>query len=129
MTISNLKPWKPGQSGNPSGRQKLPEELRAIKALSPTEVCRIVSKYARMTRIELQKSIDNPDIPMIDLTICSIFAQSAKNGDYQRLAFLLDRAIGKVKEMEHDENDREELQKLSLNELLALVKDNLPEVG
>jgi hypothetical protein len=85
-----------------------------------------------MKRKELQIAVEDQDTPMIDLAIASIFAQSAKNGDYQRLAFLLDRAVGKVPDMIEDDEDRserEELAKLSLNELLTLVKTNFPNAG
>ena len=130
--ISNLRPWPKGQSGNPGGKLKLPEALRNIRHLTPIELCKIVSKYARMKRKELQIAVEDQDTPMIDLAIASIFAQSAKNGDYQRLAFLLDRTVGKVPDMIEDDEDRserEELAKLSLNELLTLVKTNFPNAG
>ena len=33
---------------------------------------------------------------MIEITVASIFAKAAKDGDYSRLEFLLSRTIGKV---------------------------------
>jgi hypothetical protein len=47
-TLSNLKPWKPGQSGNPSGRsRKLPitEALEQIgQQIVPTEIRKILRR-------------------------------------------------------------------------------------
>lgn len=35
----NLRPWKKGQSGNPSGRKKIPEDAKAmLKAATPAAV-------------------------------------------------------------------------------------------
>ena len=128
-SLKNLKPYPPGVSGYANRGSKLPPELRGIASLTQTEVTKIISKYARMTKKELEETTEIEDKPALEVAICQIFLKSIKFGDFTRLSFLLDRCIGKVKEIEPDENDREELQKLSLNELLALVKDNLPEVG
>lgn len=130
MGVADLKMWPKGVSGNPGGRPKLPEELRLIKALSQNEVCRMISKYARMDMDTLEAHLERRDIPVIDLAMCSIFKESVEKGDFTRLAFLLDRAIGKVKDIIDDDDtqsEREKLKQLSLNELLALVKTNLPE--
>ncbi len=40
---SGLKPWKPGQSGNPGGRAKLPE---AFREKGPEALARIVELMA-----------------------------------------------------------------------------------
>ncbi len=123
--------FKKGKSGNPGGRFKIPTELSQIRKLSQAECAYLVSKYARMTRGELQSAIEDIRTPMVDLTIASIFAQSAKNGDYQRLGFLLDRTCGKVPTAElfdEDNEGRKELRKLTDQEIVQLVKDKLPEL-
>lgn len=86
----NLKPFKPGQSGNPSGKPK--------QLLTQDKVSSVMGKFADMTRDELQKVIQNPRSTMLEITVASILAQAAKSGDATRLSFLLDRSIGRVKE-------------------------------
>ena len=128
MTSRTLKPWKPGQSGNPGGQPRVPDHLRGISSLSQHEVTKVVSKYARMTRSELQAAAQSPDTPMLEVAIASIFAQSAKNGDYSRLAFLLDRAIGKVPTVEIAADTVSPLLALSDDELLRLVRGTTKEL-
>lgn len=126
-----LKPWKPGQSGNPSGRPKLPPELLAIKALTPEELRRYVSKYARMANGELNALVEARSIPVLELAIARIFQESINKGDFMRLNFLLERAIGKVEVAKTDDATAEslrEIQELSDQELLKLVKEKMPSL-
>ena len=122
MGAEHLKPWKPGQSGNPSGMPRIPNHLRGIASLTHHEVVKTVSKYARMTRAELQLAVSDPTTPMLEVAIASVFAQAAKNGDYTRLSFLLDRAIGKAPVIEAVGEDM-----AALREIQALTDDELRE--
>lgn len=87
--------FKPGVSGNPGGKPKLPPDLKAVSELTVDELKRTIAKYGRMTKAEVAAAIQNPQTPMIELNIATIFATGTKTGDYARLAFLLDRSIGK----------------------------------
>jgi len=118
--------YKPGQSGNITGRPKLPEHLRGIASLTQDEVTKLVSKYARMTREELQAAVASTTTPMVEIAIAAIFAQAAKHGDFARLAFLLDRAIGKVKVVEESDQALQDLAAKSTQELLELVAAKMP---
>ncbi len=83
-----------------------------------------------MPLAELQAAATNPDTPMLEVAIASVLMHSAKTGDYQRLAFLLDRAVGKVpvaQETDDELTARRELQNLTTSELLQLVKDNVKD--
>ena len=90
--------FKKGHSGNPGGRPKVPEALRGVAELSPTEIKRIIAKYARFTKDELQALLKRTDVPVIEMHVASILAHGVRHGDYARLGFLLDRTIGKVVE-------------------------------
>lgn len=130
-SAQNLKPWKPGQSGNPSGRPKVPEHLRAILALMPDEVSRMIAKYARMDRVELGLQLEAAKMPMLEACIARIFQESFAKGDFTRLSFLLDRAIGKVPVIQPTDEEAQALQDirdLSNEELIKLVKEKLPEL-
>ncbi len=129
-SLKNLKPWVKGQQGHTHQGSKLPEHLRAIKSLSHAEVVKLISRYARMNLDEIGICAKDPKLPMIEACFVSIFQKSRIAGDYTRIAFLLDRSIGKVRDaVDDDESDdaRAELGQLSMKELLHLVKDKLPE--
>ena len=125
-SLKNLKPFVKGVSGFTGERRpRLPEELKDIRGLNQLEVNRLISKYARMILAALQEKLTNPNTPVLELAIAKIFEQGIKHGDYTRLSFLLDRAIGKVPQIfeEEEETDsRQELARLSMQELLSLVK-------
>jgi hypothetical protein len=123
--------FKKGQSGNPSGRPKIPEGLRTIASLSQHEVTKLVSKYARMTIRDLFAAAKNQDTPVIELSIIKIFLLSAEHGDQSKLTFLLDRAIGKVPVSEpttEEEMARIELRDLTNQELIEFVNVKVKEL-
>ena len=85
------RPWVKGQSGNPAGKPK--------QLLTVDNVSALFGRFATMTREKLQAVAQNPDSTMIEIMVASIMAKAAKDGDYSRMAFLLDRTIGKVKDV------------------------------
>lgn len=96
--ISGLKPFVPGQSGNPSGRPKLPTDLKNAKKMDRIEIDRTLSSYLRKTKDELSEIARDPKATALQLFVLSIITKGITEGDQSRLNFLFDRIIGKVKE-------------------------------
>ncbi len=84
--------FKKGQSGNPSGKPKVPDHLRDVKQFTAEEVNRTIAKYMRLSRNELAEINNNGDLPGFEAVICSIILQAHKSGDFSRLEFCLNRA-------------------------------------
>lgn len=84
----NLKPYTKGQSGNPSGKPK--------QLLTKDKVKGILGKFADMTRDELQNIVQDPKSTMLEIMVASIMVKAAKDGDFSRLNFILDRSIGRA---------------------------------
>ena len=82
--------WKPGQSGNPSGRPK--------GILTSDQVRALIGRFWGMTREQLHVVVQDQKSSMGEIMVASIMAKCAKDGDYTRLDGLLNRTIGKVKE-------------------------------
>lgn len=122
---ANLRSWLPGQSGNPSGRPKLPEELRAIREFTADEIKRVIAKYGRMMAVEVIAMLAEENrgrMPMLDLAIASTLL-AATNGSVAHLSFLLDRAIGKPKEVVEDAGDGD-VEPMTPQEALKILKDD-----
>ena len=116
--------FKPGQSGNPGGRPKAKITIDLLKE--------IVEKLFLMNREQLQQVITDAKTTTIELQFVSIMARAAKDGDYSRLSFILDRIIGKPKlpeEITEEEKMRAEVKKMTREQLIELVKDDLGKAG
>ena len=115
----HLKPFKPGQSGNPSGKPK--------QLLTKDKVSSILGKFATMTREQLQAVVTDSKSTMIEIMIASVMVKAAKDGDYARLDFLLTRSVGKVKE-EIEQTIKnvtdEDLENLPQDALLKLISNS-----
>ncbi len=90
--------WKLGQSGNPAGRIKIPDDVKEARKFNAAEATRIITKYLYMNSSELELAITDPETPAMELMLAKIIKKSAEAGDHFRLNFLLDRTIGKVTE-------------------------------
>jgi len=112
----HLKPFQKGQSGNPSGR---PRNL-----LTRTEIEAKISKCYRMTRAQLKEIIEDPKSEIVDIHIASIMAQGVKKGDFSSLASLLDRSVGKVKDISevHQHNYDDEFDKAPKENIIELLR-------
>ena len=90
--------FKKGQSGNPGGMPKLPEDIKEARKLNQIELERIINKYLHMSREEVQNVLKSSDVPMMEAMVASIVSKAASGGDHLRLDFILNRIIGKVKD-------------------------------
>lgn len=96
--------FKPGQSGNPEGRPKLPPDIVEARRLNRVELERILNRYIWMTKAELSAAITDAATPLMEVMIASLVARAAKEGDQQRLGFVLDRLGFKAAEPVQEHN-------------------------
>lgn len=108
----HLRPFKPGQSGNPGGRPK--------QLLTKEKVKGILGKFADMTRQQLQDIIKNPESSMLEIMVASIMAKAAKSGDFSRMNFILDRSIGRV--------TSEDVESIVNNGTISVTPENIAEL-
>jgi hypothetical protein len=128
-----LKPFKPGQSGNPGGLSKKKRAEIAFKQTSYQDFILKLQTYGASPQHELDQVIKNPDTPAFDLMFVRIF-NDAINGKSDARNIILDRLWGKVKthvelsQANDSEIDRqrEELRKLSFEELAMLLQRMIP---
>ena len=100
--IERLKPhqFKPGQSGNPSGKPPLPPAMIQARKHNQKKVAELLNSLVNMTDAELEKAAGS-DSPQLEQMVGAAF-KKAKQGEYSALNFILDRLIGRVTEkIEH----------------------------
>lgn len=93
----NTHGFKKGQSGNPSGRKPTPPELKYVEKLTKENVCLTISKYCNMSSFELN-ILNTDELKAFDVVIVNALRTAAEDGDMQKLEYLLNRAVGKVKD-------------------------------
>ena len=72
--------------------------LRTPKDFDQEHVKKLIQEMIRMNKQELMDSIKNPAASCLCLAIGSIIVSAIRDADTQKLNFLLERSIGKVKE-------------------------------
>ena len=82
--------FKPGQSGNPSGRPK--------SYLTKDDIKSTMGKFGKMTLGELKEKLKDPKTTLTEIAIGNIFIRAAEEGDHVKLNFLLEHQLGKLRE-------------------------------
>lgn len=101
---SGGRDFKKGVVTNPNGRPRLPDDVKAARALTRNDLDRYLTKFLSMSKDELKQAQSNPNANMLELLIGSVVTHAVNKGDQSRLGFLLERlsSIGKVREqVEH----------------------------
>lgn len=130
-----LKPYhfKPGQTGNPKGRPKAALEADKIRYGKYADFMHLLNRVLAMRKEEIADFLRRSDATMFELTYGMLVAQAAK-GDFRSRQELSDRLFGKVKESvttemtDEEVKERLDLEALSDQDLLRLVKEKLPEL-
>ena len=94
----NLKPWKPGESGNGKGRPPVPEDVKRIRKLTNDEIKEVGSLLLSGKQSELEALLKSDDTPMLKKWIASVAIAGVNAGDEKKLDAILNRIVGKVKE-------------------------------
>jgi hypothetical protein len=85
-----------------------------------------LSKFWRMSRVQLQMMVQDTSTPMGDLALAAILVKAASEGCPIKLNFILDRMVGKVKIAHEKIEEDEMLQKIPTEKLIALI-EGLPD--
>lgn len=116
--------FKPGQSGNPEGRPRIPENLRSVRPLSHDEMIRIVSKLLRMNVCDLE-SIKIENVSSIEAMIITVIIKAIQNGDTNKIEFLLNRCGLKIKDIVEIQSSKfdERLDSVPADKIVEAIKN------
>jgi hypothetical protein len=87
--------WGKGQSGNPKGCKKLPEEIKELRKFTVEQIIELFSKYLGMTQEEML-GIDKRKLSLLEVWMLKAAEVGIKSGNYFILDKILDRVIGKT---------------------------------
>lgn len=90
--IKNLIPIKKGEVRNPTGRPKLPEEIRAMKEAS---IEQLISSYHKFAFTNLKELNSNPPINLIEQGVRQTLSNFANSGEVDHISKIWDRVLGK----------------------------------
>lgn len=118
--LANLRPFKPGQSGNPAGRAGiLPPEVRAERKKNQAALIQLVSKLMMLRPGEANQSIGQTGT-QLELAVQALI-DKAKGGDVVAFRYLIETMVGKIPESDFDGFSEEDLR------ILNRVKEVLDE--
>lgn len=102
---SGGKDFKLGHDIKSPGRPKIPEDVKQSMQLNQATIVRIFNDLNGMTPEELKAKAANPLTNVFEHLVIAILKFGIQKGDQNRLAFVLDRVVGKPKETVHHEGD------------------------
>ena len=97
--MSNDTRFKPGQSGNPNGRPPVAGDVLKIRKVTNDEIKEVGSLLLESNEQGIVELANNDETPMLKKWITEVALKGKKNGDMGTLNALLDRIVGKVKDV------------------------------
>lgn len=98
MGKKNATSFKPGQSGNLKGGPRVPDDIKAMRALNQYELDRILNHAVFLSVNEINALAKDTEAPAILAGAAKIIQKMAKYGDIWAANFVLDRLIGRTRE-------------------------------
>lgn len=109
---------KAGEVRNPRGPERIPPELALVRAFNQHEVARIITHIGKLTPKEIRAIIADENTSVIQSSVCAIWL-SAKEADLKAFAILMERSVGKPREIDDSTDD---------SEVITVTKDNLKDL-
>ena len=89
-----------GNLGGP-GRPRIPISEKLATVMTQKEFARISQKFSEMTKEEIKELYQDPDSTALETAMAKIWHVTMAKGDERKMDFILNRMIGKVKDVVH----------------------------
>lgn len=103
-------PFQKGNNANPDGRPKLDATARDLQRILLEDFIFFTTDVAKKSQDDVQKIYDDPKEQMLKKVIASTFLKAYKMGEPSRLIPILERAIGKVREVHQIDINASEME-------------------
>jgi hypothetical protein len=130
MTNPNPNPptqFKPGESGNVSGRPAIPEDIKEARKLNKIEMERVLNHFISMTGQELKAYMGRPETTALELMVGKVVAIAIQKGDEKRLGFILDR-LGFVVKQKHSHDGGEDNSPIGLTVAKIQIEERIKQL-
>jgi hypothetical protein len=88
--------FKKGKSGNPAGRPRIPDDVKAMRSLNQVELTRILNHVVFLPMPEIKALTKSAEAPAFLVGSAKLVEKFAKYGDVFAYHALLDRLIGRT---------------------------------
>lgn len=95
---SGLRPWKPGESGNPSGTSKLQQHRAYVRRVTRDSLKDLVDLALESNLKKLKDIVKDPASPALKVGVATSLAKAIQKGDWGTLQSIVDTLLGKVPE-------------------------------
>lgn len=118
---------KPGERLNPSGQQKVPPIVKAIRISSKETVARLYWDVVNLTEEQIKHRLTHPMLTLLERNILAAVLKDVSRGTITTVEKLMERTLGKPKEVINlegviNQGNAVDLSKLSNEEIVALMK-------
>lgn len=128
-------PFEKGKIANPHGRPKVEVSARDLQKILLEDFIFFTTDIAKKSIEDVQKVYDDPKEQMLKKVIASTFLKAYKVGEPARLIPILERAIGKVREVHQidinasDKDFEDKIRCMSVPELQIYANELITKVS
>jgi len=100
----NLKPFKPGESGNPNGRPRKLLTILKDHGYSKDDIRQSFEHIGWNTTEDLEEILSDKTKPVILKLVARAFIKGSERGDFRFVSEILQHVIGKPKEQSENKH-------------------------
>lgn len=74
------------------------DEIKEYHGLTKDRVAGLISKFSNFSKLDIEEKLEDPNTKALEAMVLKVMQMAWTTGDYSRMEFLLNRAVGKVKD-------------------------------
>lgn len=124
---SGLRSFKPGQTGNPTGRNgALPPEIRRERKSNQSELIQLITFLFKKNDAEIEDLIMTQKPTQLQAAVVAMIGK-AKEGDVPAFKYLMETMVGRIPETDYDGFTEEDLAILNRVKEVFYERDKIED--